>query len=153
MEPSFGAIVRGDCVELLPRELALIVCELGRMPTPDSEDDVLGPVTGPQFLCFRGDTSERLGARAHAAQAHAVRPGRRVEDQMVVVVDKAGNQRSAVQVDDPGVRSRERPDIRRRADGGDPVPGDRHSLYDGEVFVDREDLTVDEYGVRCVLAE
>src|SRR5262245_27542739 len=64
-----------------------------------------------------------------------------------MVVDKAGNDRRALELDHPRARTGVFADFRVAADRRDALPFDRHRLADGEAIVHRHDLAADKYDV------
>ena len=139
-------IVRSDAIELLARKRLRIVGELRRRPAADVED----PLPRSHGLRPGLEHLDRLLARFDAVKTQLQLPRRAGAKQVHVIVDKAGNDRPAAQIDSPGVRSGHLTDGLVRADRDDAIAFDGDRLRDGEALVDGDDLAVRENQV-CLI--
>ena len=65
-------------------------------------------------------------------------------------IDEAGNNCSALEIDEPGVRSGKLSDVGRLSNGQDPAVTESDSFLTGELLIDSNDLSVCQYRIRCL---
>ena len=102
-------ILRRHAVEFLEREAARRVGELPRRPAALHHD----PLAGRQARRLGGENPQRFAARVDAFEAGLLVPGVDAAREVEVVVDEAGDDGGAGDVDDPGVRARVARDLLR----------------------------------------
>ena len=137
-----------DLVQFVAREWLGIVGELLVRPAADVEH----PASGAHGLRTRANQVGRLLSRLDAVEPQLFGPRRGAAQQVHVIVDEAGRDRPARQIDPSRSRARELADLRVAADGDDAIAADRDGLGDREPLVNGDDLSVrqDEVG-RCLL--
>ena len=141
-------ILRRHAVELLEREAARRVGELPRRPAALHHD----PLAGLQAGGLGGEDPQRFATRVDAFEPGLLVPGLDAAREVEVVVDEAGDDGGAGDVDDLRVRTRVARDLRARAACDDAAVVDGQRLDDAEVRVDGQDLAVRDDGVDVLCA-
>ena len=134
-------MVRGDAVELRQRKAARLVDELLFRPAAQHHD----PFVRRGFGNPVRHQLERAAPGRDPIEAQLVVLGG--ADPMRVIVDEAGNDGAAGEIDDTRRRSAQRLEIGGRADLDDALSADGERLGDGEAVIDRDDFAVDEEDV------
>ena len=129
-----------DLIQLRARERFLVVGELIGRPAAERVD----PAIRRQRRRLRLHHLDRLRARRDVVEAQLVGPQHTFFHVVRVVVDHAGHDRAAGQIDPARRRSGERRDVVVAADGDDAVALDGDGLRDRESLVDGDDLAAGE---------
>ena len=137
-ELELHRIVRRDAVELLAREVLLVVGELIGREAAERVD----PFAGARARGLGADHLERLAARGDAIEPQFLQPDLALFHQVRVVVDQPGHDGFAGEVDAARVGSGETRDVGGGADGDDAIASDGDGLRDREAVVDGDDLAV-----------
>src|SRR6202000_1701599 len=110
------------------REGCGIVGELLMRPAAD----VVDPFTRSEGFSATAKHLDCLLSRFHPIEPAFSQPGRRGTQKVHVVIDQAGDNGSAFEIDPYGVRSGEAADVLVRASGYDVVAADRDRLRNGK---------------------
>ena len=144
-ELQLHRIVGRDRIQFFAGEILFVVGELVRREAAQRID----PFAGFQGRRLGADHLQRLFARGDPVEAQFLQPDAALLHDVGVVVDHAGNDGFAAQIDAPRVRSRKPRDVLIGAHRDHAVAPDRHRLRDREAVIDGDDLPVRENHVGC----
>ncbi len=94
------------------------------------------------------DSIHGFGDRGHTHPVHFAAVGQAGANRMNMRIDQARNNGAALKIDHLRARPRSFPDIRCCSNRQNSAVVYRQCFADGEVAIDGQDLSIDEYGVR-----